>query len=59
MSDQTQFVLVRRDTENHVEIIKKSDFDATGYSFLKNHPTYEEWVESDRLEYYQNLENGE
>ena len=30
-----EMVLVRRDSENRVDMIKKEDFDTTGYSFLK------------------------
>ena len=53
-------MLVRRDSENKVDMIKKEDFDTTGYSFLKYNTAsalkMEEWVETDRLEHYQKLE---
>ena len=57
-------VLVRRDSQGIVEIVKKDKFDPTGYSFLKVRLTsdesdpmvMEEWVESDKLETYKNLE---
>lgn len=55
-----EMVLVRRDSENKVDMIKKEDFDTTGYSFLKYNTAsalqMEEWVETDRLEHYQKLE---
>ena len=55
MSEQKDYVMARRDSKNLIEMIKKSDFDSTGYSLLEIHPTYEEWVETDRLERYQKL----
>jgi len=55
-----EMVLVRRDSENKVDMIKKEDFDTTGYSFLKYNTAsalkMEEWVETDKLEEYQKLE---
>jgi len=55
-----EMVLVRRDSENKVDMINKEDFDTTGYSFLKYNTAstlnMEEWVETDRLEHYQKLE---
>lgn len=56
-----EMVLVRRDSENKVDMIKKEDFDTTGYSFLKYNTAssikMEEWVETDRLEEYKRLDN--
>ena len=53
-------MLVRRDSENKVDMVMKQDFDSTGYSFLKYNIAsslhMEEWVETDRLEHYQKLE---
>ena len=53
-------MLVRRDSENKVDMVKKEDIDSTRYSFLKYNPAsslhMEEWVETDRLEHYQKLE---
>jgi len=55
-----QMVLVRRDSENKVDMIKKEDFDTKGYSFLKYNTAsslnMEEWVETDKLEEYKKLE---
>jgi len=55
-----EMVLVRRDSENKVDMIKKEDFDTTGYSFLKYNTAtplnMEEWVETDKLEEYKKLE---
>jgi hypothetical protein len=60
MSEDVQFILLRRDSDNKVEIVKKEAFDPTGYSFLRYFETesnfLEEWVETDRLEYYKSLE---
>ena len=60
MDEDVKFVLVRNDSKNQVEIVKKDVFDSTGYSFLKyygtENDTLEEWVETSRLEYYKNLE---
>ena len=59
MSEDIELVLVRRDSDNKVEIVKKESFDPTGYSFLTYTGTkpavMEEWVETDRLEDYQSL----
>ena len=55
MSEQIDYVMVRRDSKNLIEMIKKSDFDSTGYSLLETHPNHEEWVEADRLKNYQKL----
>jgi len=56
-----EMVLVRRDSENKVDMIKKEDFDTTGYSFLKYNTAtsfnMEEWVETARLDNYKKLEN--
>jgi len=62
------FVLVRHDSENKIEFLKKERFDETGYSFLrykdtafKDYNAYgivEEWVETDRLEFYKNFEKS-
>jgi len=60
MSKDVEFIFVRRDSDNKVEIVKKESFDPSGYSFLKYYETelntLEEWVETDRLEDYQSLE---
>lgn len=60
MSEDVKFVLVRRDSKNQIEIVKKEAFDATGYSFLKYRETekgtLEEWVETDKLEEYKEFE---
>lgn len=54
------FVLVRRDSENHVEILMKEKFDSTGYRFLRiRDDDMEEWVEADKLETYRKLEGLE
>ena len=53
-------VLVRRDSKNQIEIVKKESFDSSGYSFLKyretENNTLEEWVETDKLEEYKEFE---
>jgi len=59
MSEEVvEFVLVRRDSDDKVEIVKKESFDSTGYSFFRYYETgnntLEEWVETDRLEFYKN-----
>lgn len=58
--DNDEFVLVRQDSQNKVEIFKKKTFDSTGYSFLKYRESgpmiIEEWVETDKLETYKKLE---
>ena len=60
LNKEATFMLVRRDSKNKVDMIKKEDFDTTGYSFLKYNTAsalkMEEWVETDRLEHYQKLE---
>ena len=60
LNKEATFMLVRRDSENKVDMVMKQDFDSTGYSFLKYNTAsslhMEEWVETDRLEHYQKLE---
>jgi len=59
MSEDIELVLVRRDSDDKVEIVKKESFNPTGYSFLQYTGTepavMEEWVENDRLEFYQSF----
>ena len=59
MSEDIEFILVRRDSDDKVEIVKKESFDPTGYSFFQYYETgsntLEEWVENDRLEFYQSF----
>ena len=56
--ERKDFIVVRRDSENKVEIIKREKFDESGYSFLKynDNDTIEEWVETDKLDNYKKLE---
>ena len=60
MSEDIEFILVRRDSDDKVEIVKKESFDPNGYSFFQYYETgnntLEEWVETDRLEFYQSFE---
>ena len=60
MSEDIELVLVRRDSDDKVEIVKKESFDPNGYSFFQYYETgnntLEEWVETDRLEFYQSFE---
>ena len=59
MSEDIEFILVRRDSDNKVEIVEKESFDPNGYSFFQYYETgnntLEEWVENDRLEFYQSF----
>jgi len=59
MSEDVEFILVRRDSDDKVEIVKKEAFDPTGYSFFQYNETgnniLEEWVENDRLDHYKKL----
>lgn len=52
---ELQFVLVRRDSQKKVEVLRKSEFDTTGYSFLQIFNKMEEWVETEKLEHYKSL----
>lgn len=55
--ERKDFILVRRDSENKVEIVKREKFDETGYSFLRYRDEIsEEWVETNKLEFYKKLE---
>jgi len=56
--ERKDFIVVRRDSENKVEIVKREKFDESGYSFLKynGNSTMEEWVETDKLDNYKKLE---
>jgi len=62
MSEDIEFILVRRDSDDKVEIVKKESFDLSGYSFLQyretGNNTLEEWVETDRLKFYQSFKEA-
>ena len=62
MSEDIEFILVRRDSDDKVEIVKKESFDPTGYSFFQYYETgsntLEEWVENNRLDHYKKLKEN-
>jgi len=61
-NEKTEYVIVRRDSEDRVEIVEL-DIDGLleqGFKFLRHREvgghTMAEWVEADKLEYYKALD---